>query len=355
MDMKGNKPSKKKIVFPPTKNLIDYLKHYGRYATLPIQYDDMLRYMASIPLLDSYGKDTLWETVFYDHTDQDELNRHLCEVYALLKTEGDLSVIEHLTVARVDYCTFGNTKPFRIRIINKLNDNYDHFYIKKIDASRIYGLELEGILSPDRLNFLIFDQTLIEEHVAGVPGDDFMTRHLDVPKFDQIRIAKEFIKFNERCFIRLLGDMRSYNYIVDITPDIEGSQYRIRAIDFDQQSYEGRKSFYLPQYFKENNPIIYMGIKHLKSEAVRQYQLEERSLIARRARNSRQQINQLLNHMIKDKISFEEKVIQLKNELAEHHHNSDFLKCNSMGEIVLTNIKLVLQKEFIQSIIEIKD
>ena len=353
--MHGNKPSKKKIVFPPSKNLLEYLKQNGRYAKLPIQYDDMLRYMASIPLIDNSGKDTLWETVFYDHTELEEVNRHLCEIYALLKTEGDLSIVEHLSVARIDYCTFGNTKPFRVRVINKLNDNYDHFYIKKIDASRIYGLELEGILSPDRVNYLSYDKTLIEEHIAGVPGDDFIARNIDVPKFDQIRIAKEFIKFNERCFVRLLGDMRSYNYIVDITPDIEGSQYRIRAIDFDQQSYEGRKSFYLPQYFKENNPIIYLGIKHLKSEAVRQYQLEERSLIARRARNSRQQINQLLNNMIKDRISFDDKVHQLREELANHHHNDSFLKCQTMGDIVLTNIKLVLQKEFIQSIIDVKE
>jgi len=351
--MFGNKPSKKKKIFAPSSNLLKYLGQYSRLTKLPVQYDDMLRYMASIPLIDSTGNDTLWETVFYEQAEQEEINSNLCTIYALLKTEGDISVIEHLNIARIDFCTFGNTKPFRIRIINKLNDNYDHFYIKKIDASRIYGLELEGILSPDRLNYLVYDKTLIEEHVAGVPGDDFISRNLAVPKFDQIRIAKEFIKFNERCFIRLLGDMRAYNYIVDITPDIEGSQYRIRAIDFDQQSYEGRKSFYLPQYFKENNPIIHLGIAHLKSGAVRQYQLEERSLIARRARNSRDQLNTLLNNMIKDRISSDDKVEQLRKELAKHHNNDAFLDCSTMGDIVLTNIKLVLQKEFTQSIIDV--
>ena len=350
--MFGNKPSKKKKIFAPSNNLLKYLSAYSRLTELPLQYDDMLRYMASVPLLDSSGNDTLWETVYYEQAEQTDIYKSLCTIYALLKTEGDTSVIEHLDIARIDYCTFGNTKPFRIRISNRLNDNYDHFYIKKIDASRIYGLELEGILSPDRLNYLVYDKTLIEEHVAGVPGDDFISRHLAVPKFDQIRIAKEFIKFNERCFVRLLGDMRAYNYIVDITPDIEGYQYRIRAIDFDQQSYEGRKSFYLPQYFKENNPIIYLGIEHLKSKAVRQYQLEERSLIARRARSSRSQINTLLNNMIKDRISSDEKVVQLRIELAQHHNNDAFLQCTTMGDIVLTNIKLVLQKEFIQSIIE---
>jgi len=264
-----------------------------------------------------------------------------------------MEVIEHLAVTRVDYCTFGNTKPFRIRISNQLNDNYDHFYIKQIDSSRIYGLELEGILSPNRVSYLTYDKTLVEEHIAGVPGDDFMVRNLDVPKFDQIRIAKEFIKFNERCFVRLLGDMRAYNYIVDITPDIEGSQYRFRAIDFDQQSYEGWKSFYLPQYFKENNPIIYLGIEHLKAETVRQYQLEERSLIARRARASKTHLNNLINCMIKDRLSHPNKVRQLADDLAAHHDNTIFGQCNTMGEIVLANLKLVLQKEFIQSIISV--
>ena len=352
--MQGNIPSKKKLPIQPSDQLKEYLKHYGRLTHLNIQYDDMLRYMASVPLLDSKGNDTFWETVYFDHSEADDINRALCEIYAELKTEGDMEVIEHLTVARIDFCTFGNTKPFRIRIINKLNDNYDHFYVKKIDASRIYGLELEGLLSPNRLTYLVYDQTLIEEHVAGVPGDDFMKRHLGVSKFEQIRIAKEFIKFNERCFIRLLGDMRAYNYIVDITPDIEGSQYRIRAIDFDQQSYEGRKSFYLPQYFKENNPIIYLGMQHLKGEAVRQYQLEERSLIARRARASRTRLNKLLNAMISDRISDDRKVQQLKKELSIHHHNPIFDSCKTMGELVLANIKLVLQKEFIQSIIDVK-
>ncbi len=351
--MHGNKPSKKKVLYTPSRRLKQYLEKYGRIEVLPLQYEDMLRYMATIPLLDSTGKDTLWETVFYDQKESDDINHALCEIYALLKTEGDKEVLEHLSVARIDYCTFGNTKPFRIRIINKLNDNYDHFYIKQIDSSRIYGLELEGILSPNRVSFLTYDKTLIEEHVAGVPGDDFMTKHLSVPKFDQIRIAKEFIKFNERCFVRLLGDMRAYNYIVDITPDIEGAQYRFRAIDFDQQSYEGRKSFYLPQYFKENNPIIYLGIKHLESEAVRQYQLEERSLIARRARSSKVRLNKLINNMINDKLSTPEKVNQLKEELISHHNNRIFADCNTMGEIVLANLKLVLKKEFIQSIIDI--
>ena len=144
------------------------------------------------------------------------------------------------------------------------------------------------------MTFLVHGETLVEEHIVGIPGDDFMRDHLAGSPFNQIRLAKEFVKFNERCFVRLLGDMRSYNFVVAVTPDIEGSQFRLRAIDFDQQSYEGRKNFYLPQYFRENNPIIFLGIEHMEPETVKQYQLEERSLIAARARVERSRLGELL-------------------------------------------------------------
>ena len=49
--------------------------------------------------------------------------------------------------------------------------------------------------------------------------------------------------------------MRSYNFVVDITPDIEDYQYRIRAIDFDQQCYEGKMKLYMPHFFKENKLV----------------------------------------------------------------------------------------------------
>ena len=347
----GNIPSKKKESIPISSQLNKYLEKYNRTSELPLQYEDLTRYVSSTALLDREGNDTLWETVYFSESDRQDIFQALTYIYALLKTDGDTEVVDHLTVARIDYCTFGNTKPFRIRIINRLNDNYDHFYVKKIDASRVYGLELEELLSPNTVMYLVDRATMIEEHIIGIPGDDFIKKHLEDSEFNKIRIAKEFVKFNERCFVRLLGDMRSYNYVMAVTPDIEGSQFRMRAIDFDQQSYEGRKSFYLPQYFKENNPIIFLGIGRMTGETVKQYQLEERSLIASRVKSSRSRVNALFNVMVKDSISSPEKVELLKEELAYHHKNDTFLKCRNMGEIVLTNIQLLLQKDFKQSII----
>ncbi len=347
--MKGFIPSKKKVPYPINSLLRLYLDQYNREMKLPIAYEDLLRFTTSVSLIDAKGEDTLWETVYYDPADSDELHRALTQIYALLKTDGDTEVLQHLSVARIDFCTFGNTKPFRVRIINRYNDNYDHFYVKRADASRIYGLELEHILSPNRITYLVNENTLIEEHIAGIPGDQFMEHNLGESVFNQIRIAKEFVKFNERCFVRLLGDMRAYNYVVDITPDIEGSQYRIRAIDFDQQSYEGRKSFYLPQYFKENNPIIFLGIEHMTPATVKQYQLEERSLIANRLKGEQGRMNKLFEIMRKDTISTPTKVKQLSKELAAHHNNPKFLQCRNMAEVVLTNLELLVDKDFVQS------
>jgi hypothetical protein len=92
-------------------------------------------------------------------------------------------------VDRIDFCDFGNSKPFLIRVTNLFNDNSDYFYVKQADASRIYGLELEHILSPNRINYMVKGNTLIEEHIAGVPGDAFLRDYLPDPKLNKVRIA----------------------------------------------------------------------------------------------------------------------------------------------------------------------
>lgn len=330
----NDKPSKKKPFFPVNKELRAYLRKHGREVALPVSYNDLLHISYSVPLKDKEGKDTLWEKASYDMKDWNYLRENLITLYAIIKTEGDISFAKHLDVARIDYCTFGNSNPFRIRIVNRFNDNYDHFYVKKEDASRVYGLELEHILSPNRISFLTGNDTLVEEHITGLPGDVFIQNHLHLPETNKIRLAKEFVKFNERCFIRLLGDMRSYNFVLNVSPDIEDYQYRIRAIDFDQQSYEGRKNLYLPQFFKENSALVDLSLKYLNTESILQYQAEERTLIAYRMAASRYRVLEILNIMSGDVISTDAKKTQLKQELADHFQFKPFLRCRSMGELV---------------------
>jgi hypothetical protein len=339
-----NKPSRKKPFFPVQERLGAYLKKHGREVKLPVAYRDLLHFRTTVALKDKNGADTLWETCSYDLKEWQYLKDQLISLYAILKTEGDLSFSGHLDVARIDFCRFGNSQPFRIRIVNKYNDNYDHYYIKIADASRVYGLELEHLLSPNRITFLSSRGTLVEEHIPGIPGDVFIQQYLKDPLTNKIRFAKEFVKFNERCFVRLLGDMRSYNFVVNITPDIEDFQYRIRAIDFDQQSYEGHMNLYLPQFFKENYPFVDLVIKHLNKDSIAQYQTEERTIMAFRVAASRFRLMELFNIMSADQISTPEKLDQLRTELSNYFHAASFLKCGSMGQLVKRQLKQTLQK-----------
>lgn len=336
--------SKKKRIFPISQGLRRFLIKYSREVDIPIHYFELLRYSNSIALYDSKEQDTLWETVFYDESDREEIHLNVKKIYALLKAGGDMSVMEHLYVDRIDLCVYGNTQPFRVRIVNRINDNFDYFYVKNADASRVYGLEFEHLLSPNRISYLVHKNTLIEEHIAGIPGDKFMRSHMDDPHINPIRLAKEFVKFNERCFVRLLGDMHSSNFVIDVTPDFEETHYRIRAIDFDQQSYEGKKSIYLPQYFKENNVLIELGMKYITPESMVQYQKEERALISTRLKSSRQGIFDLLRSMENDTISLPENIDSLKEDLAKHYLNDEFLACKNMGEIMKTSLQELIKK-----------
>ena len=341
------RPSRRKPMFAVKDKLRQYLAKYGRETKLPISYQDLLRFTYSIPLKDKFGRDTFWESVTYDMREWEWLRETLVQTYAILKTEGDLSFAEHLDVQRIDFCSFGNSQPFRIRIVNKLNDNYDHYYIKFADASRIYGLEFEHLLSPDRITFFTNNNTLVEEHIAGVPGDIFLEQYLTNPTTNLVRLAKEFVKFNERCFVRLLGDMRSYNFIVNITPDVEDVQYRIRAIDFDQQSYEGRKNLYLPQFFKENYQFVQLAQNLLDANSIKQYQAEERTMMTFRLVSSRYRVKELLDIMTEDEISKDEKISQLKNELAQHFNQLLYFKARTMGQLVKIHLKQTLRKSLL--------
>ncbi|MBI4622002.1 MAG: hypothetical protein HY736_02135 [Verrucomicrobia bacterium] len=335
-------PTHRKPSFPISVDLRGYLRRYKRERELPLTYDRLRAFHEVIPLTDDAGRPTLWDTVIYDASEMPALNEALKEVYAWLKVAGDLSVVGHLYVDRVDFCTFGNSTPFRIRIVNAYNDNQDYFYVKKADSSRVYGLELEHLLSPNRLNFITHGNTLVEEHVAGIPGDIFIQHWLGQrPELKPIRVAKELVKFNERCFIRLLGDMRSYNFVFVFTPDFEEAQLRIRAMDFDQQSFDGRKNFYRPQFFKDNSPLVRFCTKHLRPETAHQYEREEQTLILQRASLASERLGLLLHDMAHDPISPPEKVRTLREGLAEYYDRTDYLRCESMGALIRQNLESI--------------
>lgn len=336
--------TRKKDTIPISEHLEKYMRFYGRIAEIPSIYDDLERFHSCLPYEDPDGKETLWLEVGYENLFMKELWPKLTYIYAMLKIGGDLSLAEHLSVDAVHFGEFGNSRPFRIRITNKFNGNSDHFYVKRADASRLYGLEIEHLLSPDRISYMVSGNTLIEEHIAGVPGDIFLRDYL--PKCEgneRVRIAKEFAKFSERCFIRLLGDMRSVNYVVEVTPDFENTQYRVRPIDFDQQSWEGNAHVYQSYRFRSNRAITRIALKELNDRTLVQYVEEERAQMARRARSESRRLTALLAAMRREKLAPEAHVDRLREGLAAIHDTHAFTACRTMGDITATHVRLLLE------------
>jgi len=327
----------KKKFYKIKQPLREFLKSYSRMAELPLTYTDLLAFHQSIPIADSQGNDTLWRSVLYPQHEMKRLYEGLIDIYETLNYDG--AEIRYLNVGSIDFCTFGNSQPFRIKIVNELNDNHDYFYIKRADASRIYGLELEDIFSPDKLTYLVHKETLVEDHIVGIPVDEFIKRNKSQKIENRMRLAKEFVKFNERCFSRLLGDMRAYNFVVEIIQDFDNVQYRLRAMDFDQQSYEGRKSIYLPQYYKDNIDLVNLASEVMSAETVKQYQSAEKVAMKKRFLSTKQKTKSLLRKLKADRISTPENITKLKNDLYKHHHDERFLTCHNMGEILTMQLE----------------
>lgn len=333
--MKDLKISKKKPFYPVTSKLHAYLSEYKRNIRIPVFYDDLLRFQGSVVVYDKHDNDTLWVSVYYNEFEREEIDLSLKKVYTNLHSDGNEKTIPFLNIDAIDYCTFGNSKPFRVKVRNILNDNYTYFYVKKADASRIYGLELEHMLSPYNLNFLVYKDTLIEEHIVGIPGDEFIKNMLpSCTESEKSQIAKEFVKFNERCMIRLLGDMRSYNYVIVPTHDFDHIVFKIRAIDFDQQSYEGKFNIYRPQFFIENLKMVELVSEKFQKESIDQYKLEERSIVAKRLISYHDRIEELLDCMISDKISVSKHIDLLKSKIYDYTLDLKFKRSKSMGEIL---------------------
>ncbi len=120
--------SKKKPAYPVSDKLDGYLERYNRKIEIPIFYEDLLRFSGSIAVEDADGEDTLWVRVYYSDFDREEIDLSLKKVYSILHSDGSDRILEYLNVDAVDFCTFGNSKPFRIKVRNILNDNYFRTY-----------------------------------------------------------------------------------------------------------------------------------------------------------------------------------------------------------------------------------
>ena len=106
---------------------------------------------------------------------------------------------------------------------------------------------------------------MVEEHIEGIPGYNFLETTDELKGEEKKLLSEAFIRFNESCFARLLGDMRSYNFVVLKNNDVQ-NPFTIKAIDFDQQCYEGKLNYNLPQFYKENYPYVQLATAVLTDE-----------------------------------------------------------------------------------------
>lgn len=324
-----------KEVYPVSNDLQQYLQQFKKDTPLPLAYKDLLHYEYTNAIKDDNGKHTHWERVVYNKDLLESLKNKLCSLYNILTNEKDIEI------GSIDFCEYANSMPFRINITLHKNNRKDFFYIKSADASRIYGLELEQLLTGNHINFLYHQNTLVEEHIDGTPGDDFLNTLESLPEEKKKILAAAFISFNESCFARLLGDMRSYNFVVLQNAGTK-NPFTIKAIDFDQQCYEGQLNLYLPQFYKENYQYVQLAKNILSETVIEAIRQQERRRMAAMYEQNNEQLTALLAIMAKEEISENYKVVSLRKELNLYHHTSQFSHCNTMGALVKQQLHQLL-------------
>ena len=82
-------------------------------------------------------------------------------------------------------------------------------------------------------------------------------------------------------------------------------------------------------------------------KSIKQYQTEERTMMTFRLVSSRYRVKELLDIMTEDDISNDEKIEQLKNELAMHFNQLLYFKARTMGQLVKIHLKQTLRKSLL--------
>ena len=95
-------------------------------------------------------------------------------------------------------------------------------------------------------------------------------------------------------------------------------------------------------FFPDNKKVVDLCAKMLNLQTIRQYQVEERSLIARRLNFSKEQVVLLTKAMRFGELSLPEKTEQLKMGLQRFHKDDRFLQCANIGDLLVLNLETTL-------------
>jgi len=342
LSLENDRPLMQKEVYRVSENLQQYLTQFGFSQALPLHYQELLQYDYTNSLKDELGKHTHWERVVYKKESWEILEEKLKILYQLLVPQS--VKLDLVKVIAVDFCEFANSMPFRIHVEWQHEQDKSNicYYIKQADASRVVGLLLETWLTNNPIGFLYDDQTLVETHIEGEPGDECIKGIDQWSELQKKELATAFVRFNINCFARLLGDMRSYNFVV-VKTDSKSEPIKIRAIDFDQQCYEGRVQLYLPQFYKENLGYVNLVKKLLGREQTESIVTQARQEMRNIALSNAAPLKCLLHMLEKEELSENYKIASLSKELNSWHRIQQFDHFDSMGAIVKQQLELMLQ------------
>ena len=117
----------------------------------------------------------------------------------------------------------------------------------------------------------------------------------------------------------------------------------MRAIDFDQQCYEGKFNIYRPQFFKENLQMVELVSNTIQKPSINQYKTEERSILVKRLKSFHNRIGKLLDCMQADKISTQDNIDLLKMTIFQYTKDVNFKRSENMGEILKYSFEFLIR------------
>ncbi len=320
-------------------NIIEYLGNYCRFTNLP-SYKEIRE-----GLISSRRK------VFLEHSDEsyitpliipeeiiDEKSSIIKRVASHLWGGNDKveKLFKELEIKSIEEMSYADTKPLRIRL--NFSDKLEEvFYAKKFDERRLFGLELENLLSQYKYNYSASGGGIYEEEIKGVEAIEIAEN----TRKERIYL-EELVKLDYRSFVMLLGDMHNQNYLISRIDYKNDKEYCARPIDFDKLFEVGelRNGFVL-SLNQRKTAISKMGWERYRSII----NLEREKMRKRYLENSARIIS-LLN-IISSSDSCNIRTENIRNSLIRYYSSEkallpDFSKARNMGHLLGIHIRAQL-------------
>ena len=224
--------SKKKVTFPVTPSLQVYLDAHGRSIEIPVSYDDLLRF-EGMPILDGNARTrsgSIACTACRPGRARPQFEAAVLHPHA----DGSDTILPFIRWTASRFALY-NTKPFRVKA--RMSSTTTTFSCTSRNATLPASTGWNGATSVAEPHHSCLPEHL-SRNTSSASRDIFIAQRWNPVHAGQRAPPKS--TSTTTLLLAAPGDMRSYNYVVVITQDFDRIQYRLRAIDFDQQSYEGR-------------------------------------------------------------------------------------------------------------------